>query len=76
MSPLPASDGDDFPGPVDKLVPGLATEVDDLVVGCDDPVGKPVVAQELPDVLVMSRIFRTLALVLVADPVRQSSCAA
>lgn len=49
MGPLTKVDGGDFPGLADELVPGLAAEGDNLVVGCEDPVGKPVVAQELPD---------------------------
>ena len=44
------ADGHDRPGLVDELVPGLAAEGDDLVVGLEDPVGEPVVAHELPDV--------------------------
>jgi len=36
---------------VDELVPGLAAVIDDVVVGGEDPVGEPVVAHELPDVL-------------------------
>ena len=45
------SDGDDFPWLFDEFVPGLAAEVEDIVMGFEDPVGEPVVAQELPDVL-------------------------
>lgn len=51
MRPSPTPDGHDFPGLVDEVVPGVAAEGDDLVVGCEDAVGQPVVAQELPDVL-------------------------
>src|SRR3546814_11512436 len=35
---------------IDELVPSLAAVVDDVVVGGEDAVGGPVVAQELPDV--------------------------
>ena len=51
MGPFPVSDGHDGPRLVDELVPGLATKGDDLVVGLEDPVGEPIVADELPDVL-------------------------
>ena len=51
MSPLPSAYGHDFPRLVDELVPGFAGEIDDIVVGLEDPVGQPVVAHELPDVL-------------------------
>ena len=50
MGPFPVPDGDDFPRLVDELVPGLTAEGDDLVIGFEDPVGQPIVAQELPDV--------------------------
>ena len=36
---------------IEELVPGVATVVDDVVVGFEDPVGQPIVAQELPDIL-------------------------
>jgi len=48
---MAASDGHDVPWLIDKLVPGLAAVVDDVVVGCEDAVGEPVIAHELPDVL-------------------------
>ena len=51
MRPFSHADGDDLPGPVDELVPGFAAERDDVVVGLEDPVGEPVVADVLPDVL-------------------------
>jgi hypothetical protein len=31
MCPFPPSDGHDFPGLIDELVPGLATQCDDFV---------------------------------------------
>jgi len=34
-----------------ELVPGFAAVIDDIVWVEEDPVGEPVVAQELPDVL-------------------------
>ncbi len=51
MRPLAQSDGHDSPRLIDELVPSLAAVVDEVVVGCEDAVGKPVVAHELPDVL-------------------------
>lgn len=51
MGPFSPPDGHDFPGLIDELVPSLAAEGDDLVIGFELPVGQPVVAHELPDVL-------------------------
>ena len=48
---MASSDGHDVPRLIDELVPCLAAVVDDVVVGSEDPVGQPVVAHELPDVL-------------------------
>jgi hypothetical protein len=39
------------PGLVDELVPGEAAVIDDVVIGFEDPVGEPVGADELPEVL-------------------------
>jgi hypothetical protein len=36
--PIAAGDGHDFPGLVDKLVPGVAAVVDDIVEGIEDMV--------------------------------------
>ncbi len=51
MSPFPSAYGHDFPRLIDELVPGFAGEIDDIVIGLEDPIGAPVVAHELPDVL-------------------------
>ena len=51
MGPIAGPDGHDFPGLVDELVPGKAAVVEDVLVGPEDPVREPVVAQELLDVL-------------------------
>ena len=51
MSPLAHADGHDAPGLVDEFVPCVAAMVEDVVVGCEDAVGQPVVAHELPDIL-------------------------
>ena len=48
MGPFSASDRHDLPGLIDELVPGFATQRDDIVVGLEYPVGKPVIAHELP----------------------------
>ena len=45
------TDGHDVPWLIDEVVPLLAAVIDDVVVGCENPVGEPVVAHELPDVL-------------------------
>jgi len=50
MRPFASPDGHDVPRLIDEFVPSLAAMVDDVVVGCEDPVGKPVVTHELPDV--------------------------
>lgn len=51
MRPLTCADGHDGPWLIDELVPGLAAEGDDFLVGIEDAVGEPVLAHELPDVL-------------------------
>src|SRR5216684_359395 len=51
MCPVAQADGHDGPGLVDELVPGEAAVVEDVVVGAEDAVGEPVVADVLPDVL-------------------------
>jgi len=43
-------DGHDAPGLVGELGPGVAAVGDDVVVAFEHAVGKPVVAQQLPDV--------------------------
>ena len=50
MSPVSQTDGHDAPGLVTEFVPGIATQIDDLLVGFEDAVRQPVVAHELPDV--------------------------
>jgi len=50
MRPFTETYGHDSPGLIDKLVPGLATMIDDVVEGSEDAVGEPIVAHELPDV--------------------------
>ena len=51
MRPLAQSDRHDAPRLIDELVPCEAAVIDDVFVGCEDAVGEPVVAHELPDVL-------------------------
>ena len=55
MGPLAAANGHDAPRLSDKLLPGLAAMIDDVVVGLEDAVRQPVVAHELPDIL--DRVF-------------------
>ncbi len=51
MRPFAHADENDLPRPFDELVPRLATERDDFLVGFEDAVREPVVAADLPDVL-------------------------
>ena len=51
MCPIAGTDGYDLPGLFDEPVPGEAAVIEDILVGLEDPVREPVVAQELPDVL-------------------------
>ena len=50
MGPFSGSDGDDLPGLLNEVVPGLAADCDDILVGCEHSIGEPIVAHELPDV--------------------------
>jgi len=50
MCPIAQADRHDCPRLVDETVPGKAAVIDDVVVGLEDAVGEPVVADELPDV--------------------------
>jgi len=60
VRPLAQSDGHDLPGLIEELVPCLAAVVDEIVIGFEDTVRKPVVAHKLPDVFdrVELRAFR------------------
>lgn len=55
MGPLAQSDGHDAPGLVGELVPGVTAMIEDGLVGLEDAGPGPVVAQELPDVLILSQ---------------------
>ncbi len=59
MCPFPPSDGHDLPWLIDELVPGLAAQGDDLVIGYEDPVRQPVVAHELPYVFDRIEFWRS-----------------
>ena len=48
-----------MPWLVDKFLPSIAAVVDDVVVGVEDAVRKPVVAHELPDVLDRVELWST-----------------
>ena len=50
MCPIAQADGHDCPRLVDEAVPGKAAVIDDVVIGLEDAIGEPVVADELPDV--------------------------
>jgi hypothetical protein len=43
--------GHDLPGLVDERVPGVAAVIDDIVEGFEDAVRQPILAHELPDIL-------------------------
>lgn len=51
MSPFAHADRHDAPRLIDETVPVMAAVVDDVVVIAEHPVGEPVVAHELPNVL-------------------------
>ena len=51
MRPSAEAEGHDPPGLIDERVPGVAAVVEDVGVGGEHSVRKPVVAHELPDVL-------------------------
>ena len=44
-------DGHNAPRLIDELAPRLAAVIHDIVAGSEHPVGEPVVAHELPDIL-------------------------
>src|SRR5436190_17680552 len=48
--PNAQADGHDCPRLIDEFVPGVATVLKDVVIGLEDAIGEPVVADELPDV--------------------------
>src|ERR1700687_4367713 len=50
MYPVAEADRHDGPGLLDEVVPGIAAVLKDIVVGAEDTVGEPIVADELPDV--------------------------
>jgi hypothetical protein len=51
MSPIAKSDVHHAPGLVGELVPGVGAMGDDVVIAGEDPVGEPVIADELQDFL-------------------------
>lgn len=51
MSPFAQTNGHNFPGLIDQLVPCGAAMLDDVVVVFEDAVRQPVVPHKLPDVL-------------------------
>lgn len=52
MRPLSHDDGYGAPSLAHEIVPSEAAVVDDVVVGLEDAVREPAIAQELPEVLV------------------------
>jgi hypothetical protein len=53
MGPIAQSDGHNPPRLFGKLVPSLAAMVDEIVVGFEEAVAEPVVANELSDAFVL-----------------------
>ena len=51
MSPVAYAEGHDAPRLLGQLVTSIAAVIYDIFVGGEDAVGKPVVAHELPDIL-------------------------
>lgn len=51
MRPVVQADGPDSPGLRDEAVPGVAAVIEDVALGLEDPIGKPVLAQVLLDIL-------------------------
>src|SRR5215210_6552562 len=51
MSPIPQANGHDAPRLVCEPVPSFTAVIEEVAVGGEDPVGEPVLAHELPDVL-------------------------
>ena len=60
MRSFAATDGHDVPWLIDELVSCVAAVVDDVVVGCEDAIGDPVVGHELPDVDSSSESFSSI----------------
>ena len=50
LGPIAQADGPDAPWLIDEAVPGAAASFDDIVVA-EHPIGGPVIAHELTDVL-------------------------
>lgn len=59
MCPVPQTNGHDCPGLLGEFVPGTAAMIEDVIVGREDPVGEPVVADKLPDVLDRRQLERS-----------------
>ena len=57
--PVALRDGHDLPRLVDEGVPGVATVIDDVVERFEDSIGEPVLAHELPDILLAVELGRT-----------------
>jgi len=51
MGPISQAEGHDGPGLRLQLVPGLAAVIDESMDVTEHTVGEPIVADELPDVL-------------------------
>ena len=61
MRPIAEAERHDTPRLIDEPVPGVTAMVDDLVVGAEHAVRQPVVAHELPHVLLRVELIWGMA---------------
>src|SRR5215207_7825375 len=58
MGPVPEPERHDTPGLIGEPGPGGTAVIQDVLVTAEDPVGDPVLAQELPDILHRIELWR------------------
>jgi hypothetical protein len=58
VRPVAQADRHDGPWLLHELVPGIAAVIDEVLVTGKDPVGEPVLADELPDAFLRIDILR------------------
>ena len=58
MRPISQPERHDCPGLIGQPVPSMAAVGDDIIVVLEDPIGEPVLAHELPDVLLRVQLRR------------------
>ena len=57
MCPIAKADGHDDPGLSYEAVPSLAAMIEQIVIGCKNAIGEPVVAHILPDVFLRIELW-------------------